>query len=98
MLTVLQTDYFTHWLRDLNDTRAKFKIVARIRRAESGNLGDWKSVGDGISEMRIDHGPGYRIYFARRGTTVIMLLTGGAKSTQSADINAAKRMLKLITL
>ena len=94
MLTVLRTDYFTQWLRDLNDRQARFKIVARIRRAEGGNLGDWKSVGDGVSEMRVDYGPGYRVYFARRGTAVILLLAGGNKATQFVDINAAKRMLK----
>ena len=94
MLKVLRTDYFTQWLRDLNDRQARFKIVARIRRAEGGNLGDWKSVGEGVSEMRVDYGPGYRVYFARRGTAVILLLAGGNKATQFADINAAKRMLK----
>ena len=73
----------------MNDRVAKNRIVARIDRASSGNLGDWRSVGGGVAEMRIDHGPGYRVYFTRRGDRVIILLAGGTKRTQPADIAKA---------
>jgi putative addiction module killer protein len=78
----------------LKDTNAIARIVARIRRLELGNLGDVKPVGEGISELRIDYGPGYRIYFVQQGNTVVILLCGGDKRTQNKDIRTAKQMAK----
>jgi putative addiction module killer protein len=77
------------WLSRLRDQRAKAKIVARIDRLALGNPGDVKPVGQGVSELRIDHGPGYRVYFVRRGRLLIVLLCGGEKSSQSKDIKQA---------
>ena len=93
MYTVLQTQEFQDWLDALRDRRAQVRIAARIRMAEAGNLGDWKSVGGEVSEMRIAFGPGYRLYFARRGSIVIIMLAGGDKSTQSRDIKRAQNLL-----
>jgi putative addiction module killer protein len=92
MLRIVQTAAFTIWLDGLNDVSATARIIARIRRFELGNPGDVKSVGGGVSEMRIDYGPGYRLYFTRRGKTVVILLCGGDKRSQSKDIKAAQRM------
>ena len=90
MIEIRQTAIFSLWLRALRDQRAKARIVARIRRASFGNVGGVRSVGAGVSEMRIDYGPGYRVYFVRRGDTLIVLLCGGDKSTQDRDIERAK--------
>lgn len=76
--------------------KAVARIGARIRRLELGNPGDVKSVGEGVSEMRIDYGPGYRVYFTRRGKTIVLLLCGGDKRTQSKDVKAAQKMVKEI--
>jgi putative addiction module killer protein len=92
MFEVRRTAYFTAWLDDLRDHRARARIVTRLERAEGGNFGDTKLIADGVSEMRIDYGPGYRLYFVRRGTTVIVLLCGGDKTTQSADIAKARQL------
>jgi len=92
MNTLLKTDEFDGWFRGLRDAKAKARIVARIRSAEHGNFGDCKPVGDGVSEMRIDVGPGYRVYFTRRGSVVYLLLLGGDKATQTADIAKAKTL------
>lgn len=92
MVRVVQTDVFIGWLANLNDDRAVARIVARIRRLELGNAGDVRSVGEGVSEMRIDYGPGYRIYFTRRGKTITILLCGGDKKTQRKDIATAQRL------
>lgn len=92
MYTVLRSDEFDKWLTKLKDAKGKARIVARIRSAELGNLGDVKSVGEGISEMRIHYGPGYRVYFARRGKLVILLLVGGDKASQKRDIKRAKAL------
>jgi putative addiction module killer protein len=89
MIEVVQTDIFRRWMDRLNDRVARNRIVARIDRAASGNLGDWKSVGSGVAEMRIDHGPGYRVFFCRRGDRLIIILAGGTKRTQAADIAKA---------
>jgi putative addiction module killer protein len=101
MRTVLTTEIFDTWFSRLGDARAKARINARIRRAEEGNLGDCAPVGQGVSEMRIHHGPGYRIYFVQRGVfldpdqgtgwsgRLIILLAGGDKSTQAKDIKTA---------
>lgn len=94
MLTVLQTLEFQGWLDDLKDLKAQVRIAARLRLAEAGNLGDWKTVGDGVSEMRIDTGPGYRLYFTRRGNIVIVMLAGGDKARQTRDIKRAQQMCK----
>ena len=96
MYTVLRSDEFDKWLTKLKDAKGKARIVARIRSAELGNLGDVKSVGEGISEMRIHYGPGYRIYFTQRGRLLILLLVGGDKSSQSRDIKRAKALAETI--
>ena len=93
MFTVRQTEEFQDWLDALKDTRAQVRIAARIRLAEAGNLGDWKTVGGEVSEMHVDTGPGYRLYFTRRGSVLIIMLAGGNKSTQSRDIKRAQKML-----
>ncbi len=95
MVEVRKSDTYEHWFRKLKDRQAQARINARIRRiAESGYFGDVKSVRDGISEMRIDHGPGYRIYFMQRGSMLVVLLAGGDKSTQDADIHKAIKMVR----
>ena len=92
--TFLRTPEFDEWLTRLRDQVGKARILARIRSAEAGNFGDCESVGDGISEMRIHVGPGYRVYYCRRGEVVYLLLCGGAKSSQKKDIREAKRILR----
>jgi putative addiction module killer protein len=94
MYSVQQTQTFAKWLFGLRDMRARARIIARVVQAESGNLGDVKSVGGGVSEMRIDVGPGYRLYYCRRGEVLIILLVGGDKSTQAKDIKRAQAMLQ----
>jgi putative addiction module killer protein len=96
MYTFLRSDEFDKWLRSLRDHVGKARILVRIRSAELGNLGDCKPVGYGISEMRINVGPGYRVYFVRRGKVVYLLLCGGDKTTQKQDIQRAKVMLEKI--
>jgi putative addiction module killer protein len=91
---ILRTDIFSNWLFRLRDRRAAARIASRILRIESGNLGDAKSVGEGVSEIRVDYGPGYRIYFIQRKLTVIVLLCAGDKSSQQRDISEAKRLAK----
>jgi putative addiction module killer protein len=93
-MEVRLTAAFSRWLAELRDERAQDRIFARLRRFELGNLGDVKPVGEGVSEARIDHGPGYRLYFIKRGNVVLILLCGGTKQTQKADIAAAKNMTK----
>lgn len=92
MNTVQQSDEFKEWLKGLRDQIAKAKILVRIKRLADGNMGDAKHF-DGISELRIDYGPGYRIYVAKKGNTVYLLLCGGDKSSQQKDIERAKKML-----
>ncbi|WP_309947271.1 type II toxin-antitoxin system RelE/ParE family toxin [Tardiphaga robiniae] len=92
MPVIKRTDEFSIWLKNLRDIRARAKILSRIDRLELGNPGDVAPVGDGVSEMRIHYGPGYRVYFVRRGNELIILLCGGDKSSQSADIAAAKQL------
>ncbi|MFM9863586.1 MAG: type II toxin-antitoxin system RelE/ParE family toxin [Micropepsaceae bacterium] len=93
-MEIRQSELFSSWLGDLDDERARAKVLVRIRRLSLGNFGDVKPVGEGVSELRIDNGPGYRLYFVRRGTAVIVLLCGGDKRTQAEDIRAAKVMAK----
>lgn len=90
MIEVRETLVFSAWLDRLKDERAVARIQLRIRRLSLGNPGDVKSVGGGISEMRVDYGPGYRIYFTARGTEIVVLLCAGDKRTQAADIARAK--------
>lgn len=94
MIEVRQTAAFANWLKGLRDINAQTRIAVRIQRMEGGNFGDVKPVGEGVSEMRITYGPGYRVYFIQQGKTVVVLLCGGDKSSQSADIAKAKQMAK----
>lgn len=94
MPTFYRSAQFDRWLAGLKDNIGKARIVQRIRSAELGNLGDVAPVGDGVSELRIHVGPGYRVYIARRGEVVYLLLIGGDKSTQTADIRRAKQILQ----
>jgi putative addiction module killer protein len=94
--TILRTDVFDTWLRDLRDKTAKAAITARIVRAQAGNFGDSKPVGEGVSEMRIDVGSGYRVYYMRDGLAVYVLLVGGDKSTQTKDIRRAIALAKTL--
>ena len=94
MLTVRLTSEFESWLDGLRDKKAQVRIAARLRQAETGNLGDWKPVGTGVSEMRVNFGPGYRLYYCRRGEITYLLLCAGDKSSQQKDINTAKTLLK----
>lgn len=96
MYNVHQTQKFSQWLTKLKDMRARIAIARRIERAQSGNLGDVKSVGERVFEMRIDMGPGYRLYYTMRGNELIILLVGGDKSTQQRDIDKAIEMAKEI--
>jgi putative addiction module killer protein len=96
MPEVRQTDRFAYWLAGLRDGKARTRIQARIDRLEIGNPGDVKPVGGGISEMRIDYGPGYRVYFVGRGTEVVILLAGGDKRTQDRDIATARELARNI--
>jgi len=91
-----QTDTFHKWLKGLRDNRAKARIIARLDAARLGYVGDWKSVGSGIREMRIHTGSGYRLYFVERQGEILILLCGGSKSSQSRDIARAKRIIKEI--
>jgi putative addiction module killer protein len=92
--TILRTAEFDRWLGALRDRKAQARILARIASAQHGNFGDCKVVGEGVSEMWIDVGPGYRVYFTRRGETVYLLLAGGDKSRQTRDVRRAQRMLR----
>lgn len=92
MYILRQTVEFQKWLDDLKDHRAQVRIAARLRLAEAGSLGDLKTVGGEVSEMRVDYGPGYRLYFTRRSTLLIIMLAGGDKASQKRDIKRAQRM------
>jgi putative addiction module killer protein len=98
VFTVLQTEDFRDWLDALKDLKAQVRIAARLRLAEAGSLGDWKSVGEGLSEMRVDVGPGYRLYFTRRQNIIMVMLAGGDKSTQARDIKRAQKLLTQLEL
>jgi putative addiction module killer protein len=90
MKELIKTDVFDQWLHNLRDIQARSRIAVRIRRLSLGNPGDVKAVGDGVSEMRIPYGPGYRVYYIARGPIVVVLLCGGDKSSQVRDIEKAK--------
>lgn len=92
MITVTET--YSTWFEKLRDSRAKAKILARVRRVELGNFGDCEPVGEGVSELRIHYGPGYRVYFVQRGYELVILLAGGDKSTQAKDIDIAKQLAR----
>lgn len=92
MYTLRRTETFDAWLKGLRDPRGKARILARLRSVEAGNLGDIKAVGDGVSELRLHTGPGYRVYLTRVGTVVFVLLCGGDKSSQARDIKTAKAL------
>ena len=92
MFLIHETEEFRTWLDSLRDQRAQVRIVARLRYAEAGNLGDWAPIEGDVSELRIDYGPGYRLYFTRRSRVLVILLCGGDKSTQKRDIRRALRI------
>jgi putative addiction module killer protein len=94
MIEIRKTELFANWLDNLRDIQAKARVLVRIERLASGNVGDVKPVGEGVSEMRINYGPGYRVYFVQRGSELIILLAGGDKSSQSRDIKAAIRLVQ----
>ena len=96
MIDVRETVDFTNWLAALSDLRARLQIVRRIDRIAAGNFGDAKSVGGAVKELRIDYGPGYRVYYTQRGDTVVILLCGGDKRTQSKDIRKAKEIAEAL--
>jgi putative addiction module killer protein len=94
VVEIRKTILFASWLDGLRDLQARARIQARIERLAMGNPGDAKPVGEGVSELRINHGPGYRVYFKQRGRELIVLLAGGDKSTQARDINLALRLAR----
>lgn len=94
MIEVRKTDVFAQWLDGLRDLKARARVQARIERLAGGNPGDVEPVGEGVSELRIGYGPGYRVYFKRRGQELIILLAGGDKSSQARDIKTALRLAR----
>jgi putative addiction module killer protein len=94
VLEIRKSAEFAEWLDGLRDLRGRARILARIARLADGNPGDVKPVGAGVSELRIDYGPGYRVYFIKKGRTVVVLLAGGDKSTQAADIKTTMRLAR----
>ena len=94
MYEIRKTDTYAQWLDGLRDIQARARVQARVERLATGNPGDIKPVGEGVSELRIDYGPGYRIYYTMRGRTMIILLAGGDKRTQTTDIKTALRLAR----
>ena len=94
MLEIRETERFANWLDSLRDVRARARVQVRIERLAAGNPGDVQPVGEGVSELRIDYGPGYRVYFKKIGSEVLILLAGGDKRTQDADIKTALRLAR----
>ena len=92
MVEIRKTETFAQWLDELRDLRARARVQVRIERLAAGNAGDVKAVGEGVSELRIDYGPGYRVYFTKRGRAMVILLAGGDKRTQATDIRIAQRL------
>ncbi|CAH1090279.1 type II toxin-antitoxin system RelE/ParE family toxin [Candidatus Nitrotoga sp. 1052] len=92
MLEIRKTKTYAQWIDNLRDLQARARIQVRIERLAAGNPGNAKAVGEGVSELRIDYGPGYRVYFTKRGREVVILLAGGDKTTQAADIKIALRL------
>lgn len=98
MFTVIETERFSSWLAGLRDMRTRVRLVARLRKATQGNLGDVKPVGEGVWEMREFFGPGWRMYYVQRGEVLVVMLGGGEKSSQQKDIAAAQALAKEIDL
>ena len=96
MTEIRKTEVFARWVDELRDIRARARVLARIERLGAGNPGDVAPVGEGVSELRIDYGPGYRVYYKKRGRRLIVLLAGGDKSTQSKDIRAALKLARAL--
>ncbi len=96
VIEIRETQEFSTWLESLRDVRARTRVQARILRLRYGNPGDVKPVGEGVSEIRIDYGPGYRVYFVKRGALMVILLAGGAKSTQDKDIKTALKLARML--
>ena len=96
MIEIRKTEAFAKWIDNLRDIRARARVQARIERLALGNPGDVKSIGEGVSELRIDYGPGYRVYFKKVGLTVMILLAGGSKKTQSRDIKRALDLARML--
>jgi putative addiction module killer protein len=94
MIEIRKTEIFAKWLDGLNDIRARARILVRIERLAAGNPGDVKPVGEGVSELRIDYGPGYRVYYKKQRQKVVILLAGGEKTTQAKDIKTALRLAR----
>ena len=94
MMEIRQTEVYSRWFDSLQDRQARARIDVRIRRLSLGNPGDVKPVGEGVSELRIDYGPGYRVYFVQYGQTLVILLAGGDKRTQDKDIKAAQELAR----
>ncbi len=94
MLEIRKTETYSEWIDSLRDIRARARVLVRIERLAAGNPGDVKPVGEGVSELRIDYGPGYRVYFKKRGREIVILLAGGDKSTQETDIQIALRLAR----
>ena len=94
MLEVRRTEVYARWLDGLRDIRARARVLVRVERLAADNPGDVRSVREGVSELRIDYGPGYRVYFKRQGRMVVVLLAGGDERTQSADIETALRLAR----
>ena len=96
MFQLRKTQIFTEWIDGLRDTQGRARILSRIERLAAGLLGDVKPIGEGVSELRIDCGPGYRVYFKKQGREIIILLAGGDKSTQSRDIKTALKLAQYL--
>lgn len=94
MIEIRKTEQYARWLDGLRDIKARARIQARVERLAAGNAGDVKPVGEGVSELRIDYGPGYRVYFTKRGCELVILLAGGNKNTQTGDIKTALRLAR----
>ena len=94
MIEIRKTDLFAHWLDDLSDIQARARVQIRIERLAAGNPGDVEPVGEGVSELRINYGPGYRVYFKQSGRELIILLAGGDKRTQTKDVKRALRLAR----
>ena len=94
MLEIRKTETYVEWIDNLRDLQARARVQVRIERLAAGNPGDVRAVGEGVSELRINYGPGYRVYFTKRGRVVVILLAGGDKTTQSADIKVALRLAR----
>ena len=94
MLEIRKTDVYAKWLDGLRDARARVRVLVRVERLATGNPGDVRPVGEGVSELRIDYGPGYRVYFKKQAREIVILLAGGDKRTQSDDVRTALRLAR----